>query len=1002
MDANQNQKQAIEHIIGPLLIVAGAGTGKTTTLVEKIKYLILEKNVKPEKILCLTFTEKAAFEMEERVDVALPYGFFQMWISTFHSFADEILRNDIHQIGLSGDYTLMTQAQTIMFLKKHLFALNLDYYRPVSNPTKFLVGLIRHFSRLRDEDISPSDYKKWVTSMKDKGEVKNPKNEKKITGGSDKKDRTDEEKVNELEDEERKKYEELARAYATYQELKRKENVFDFDDLIDHALQLFRKRPAVLAKYQQQFAHIMVDEFQDTNIAQYELVKLLAPARSKPNLTVVGDDSQAIYKFRGASVSNIMTFMKDYPEAKQVTLNDNYRSNQTILDHAYQLIQHNNPDTLEVKLGISKELKSHTKAKEKKPVHFELFHQEEDETGWIAKKIIELKKSRYTYQDVAILVRAHAHTEAIVRALARRGIPYQILGPGMLFKQPEVKDLVAFINTLADLEDTVSFYRLLSMQYFHLPQQDLVLLLGFSKKINVSLFQAIEICLSFTHEEWYRSEYAIYKPYLPLIKQSSKDALLHLMQILKTFLEQIKKRTAGELLFTFLEETDILEAISNPKTKREEKITLNITKFFNVLKRLEGNVEDASVFGIRDYIDMSMNLGESPIVQDADVALADAVNILTVHAAKGLEFPVVIIPDLVNGRFPTYNRKEQIPLPDALIKESLPEGDFHVQEERRLFYVAITRAKDMLFLTASQLYGEGVRKRKISPFVVETMGKDLVEGKEIQTHEKKEQLSLFDFKPTEDVEPIPLPQQVRTISYSQLQSYQMCPLQYKYRYVLKIPTPANAAASYGSTIHRALQEFYKVFMRDRSVDVDTLLDYAEEYWIPVGYNDRTHEQRMKKEAQTMLKNFYESFHNKHIDVIGLEQLFKVKIDQHVYVSGKIDRVDKKENDVIEIIDYKTGKIPNEKVLKKSTQLAIYALAATDQRMYHKKVEDVDLTFYYLQGPERITMKRTKEDLIEVKKEIKDVVRKINDEEFQPRVGLWCDFCPFKMICEAWQ
>ncbi|MBI1863431.1 UvrD-helicase domain-containing protein [Candidatus Microgenomates bacterium] len=325
---NPQQLEAVKYNDGPLLIIAGAGTGKTTTLVEKVHHLINQNLAKPEEILALTFTEKAAQEMETRVDERLPYGYTQTWISTFHSFADTILRTDISHIGLSPGYRLMTEAETISFLRERLFMFDLKYFRPLGNPNKFLSSLLQHISRLRDEDVTPEDYQKWVDQA-----------------GAD-----------DVEPEELQKRRELAHVYKVYQEIKVKEAVFDYGDLIHYLLVLFRKRPNILNQYRKQFKYILVDEFQDTNIAQYAMVKLLAPPESNPKLTVVGDDSQAIYKFRGASVSNILTFMKDFPTAKNVSLLTNYRSDQAILDHAYRLIKFNDPDTLEAQLGISKKL----------------------------------------------------------------------------------------------------------------------------------------------------------------------------------------------------------------------------------------------------------------------------------------------------------------------------------------------------------------------------------------------------------------------------------------------------------------------------------------------------------------------------------------------------------------------------------------------------------------------------------------------------------------------
>jgi len=260
------QLEAVKHNKGPLLIIAGAGTGKTTVITERIKYLVLEKKILPSQILALTFTDKASSEMEERVDKAMPYGYTQMWISTFHSFCDRVLRNESIHIGLNPSYKLLTEAESILLLKQNLFKFNLNYFRPLGNPNKFLSALIQHFSRLKDEDVKPGEYLRFV---KRKREFKNNKQEY-------------------------RKHLELANAYSTYEQIKIKEGVMDFSDLISNTLKLFRERKSILKNYQSQFEYILVDEFQDTNYAQNELAILLS--QDKKNITVVGDDDQSIYR----------------------------------------------------------------------------------------------------------------------------------------------------------------------------------------------------------------------------------------------------------------------------------------------------------------------------------------------------------------------------------------------------------------------------------------------------------------------------------------------------------------------------------------------------------------------------------------------------------------------------------------------------------------------------------------------------------------------------------
>src|SRR4030065_1325924 len=318
---NKEQLEAVKFKKGPLLIIAGAGTGKTTVITERIKYLITSKLAKANEILALTFTEKAAKEMQDRVYETLPYGYSDMWISTFHSFCDRILRLEALHIGLDPKYKLMTEAECVQLVRNNLFKFNLKYFRPLGNPTKFVAGMLQHFSRLQDENVIHNEYLNWVKKQK----IKNKK-------------LSEEEKI-ELE-----KWEELAKAYKTYNEIKVKEAVMDFGDLIIKTLELFKARKNILKVYCEKFKYILVDEFQDTNFVQNELAILLS-GKNK-NITVCGDDDQSIYRFRGAAVSNIIQFRKNFPKSKIVVLTKNYRSTQEILDRAYQLIQHNNPDRL--------------------------------------------------------------------------------------------------------------------------------------------------------------------------------------------------------------------------------------------------------------------------------------------------------------------------------------------------------------------------------------------------------------------------------------------------------------------------------------------------------------------------------------------------------------------------------------------------------------------------------------------------------------------------------
>lgn len=967
---NEEQKKAVEYNQGPLLVIAGAGTGKTAIIVEKIKHLLKNNLAKPEEILTLTFTEKAAYEMETRVDEALPYGIYNLRIATFHAFAEGALKEKGGEIGLPLNFKLLTDAESILFFRKNLFLFDFQYYRPLGNPNKFLEVLLKHFSRLKDEDIDEETYINF-----------SEKNQFTTT-------------------EEREKYQELARAYELYQKIKIKEGYLDFADLVFYLLKLFRQRPNVLKEYQKQYRYLLVDEFQDTNFSQYQLIKLLSPPKKNPYLTVVGDDNQSIYKFRGASISNILSFMKDYPQAQSVTLIKNFRSHQAILDAAYQLIKKNDPYTLEATLKINKRLISQRKDP-KGNIQFYLAQNINEETEYVLKKIKELVKNDYQYSDIAILIRANNHAEPFINSFIRNNIPYQLVGPGILFKQPEIKDLIAYLKILYDLEDSVSLYRVLSMNIFNFDTKDLSLLLSFAKKINRSLFQAIEIYLSFFYLQLKKEEFNIYKPYLPLFKKESKETLWQIFQMILKHIKQAKSKPSTTIIFYFLQDTGYLKRLTSPKNEKEEKVVLNIAKFFEKVKEFENHSEDNSVRALVEFLELTLEVGESPLISRDDLNQINAVNILTVHAAKGLEFPVIFLVNLVVNRFPSRKQNEVIKIPDQLIKEILPSGDYHLQEERRLFYVGLTRAKDLVFLTSSKLYGGEKRLAKLSPFVIETLGEEKLNQLLTQEKEKKAQLSIFDFQPQEEI--ITENKTIQNfVSYSQINVFQTCPLQYRYQYILKIPIQPSAAASFGSTIHIALQKFYSVYKDDgNKFNEEDLIKFYYENWIPIGYHSFSHEKKMKKEGEKMLRNFFKKFHHQKINICALEKSFKLKLDGKITLTGKIDRIDKNNNQ-IEIIDYKTGSVPKENQLKKDLQLAIYTLAVAYNPSFKVKLNDISVTYYYLQKGEKFTQKKSADEIEKAKEKIIKIVKQINQNEFPPNVGPWCDFCPFRMICEAWQ
>jgi len=887
---SQEQQQAIDHLKGPSLIIAGAGTGKTTVLTEKIKRIVTKKKVKPENILALTFTEKAAFEMEERIDKALPYGYFQTWVMTFHGFADTLLREHGLHIGLSPSYKILSDAECILFLRNNLQEFKIKYFFSTGNPTGFLASVIKHFSRLRDENIAPKEYLKYAKNFSKK---------------------TDSASLQEAE-----KTLELANMYQKYQELKLKHTVLDYSDLIFYLVRLLRKRENILEALKKQFQYCLIDEFQDTNIVQYDMLKLLFPPGAKPNLTVIGDDNQSIYKFRGASISNILSFSSDYRSAKTFVLNTNYRSYQSILDSSYQLIAHNNPDTLEARLGISKKLVANRgDRQEAQPKMLHNF-QGDEEGEQIAKKITSLAKSDdYQLNDFAILVRASNHAKPIIQALERFGLPFQFLGPTLLYYKNEIRDLIAVLRFMQNTQDSASLFRVLSMPIFNINRSELASLLAFSKRISVSLSEAL-IILKELYSGTSDSQLKSLGQHLPYFRPSTKNKFLKLQTLLENLLEKATKQSALVILYAFLDKSGYLKKLAEIKTLGDEERLGNITKFFTRLKKITGQFGEPSVTEVIEHIDLSLELGDTPKVENDFHEKENAVNVLTAHSAKGLEFKVVFISNLVADRFPTRRRNESLPIPESLIKEQLPQGDYHLQEERRLFYVAMTRAKDYLFLTSADYYQGNKRQKKISPFVIEALGMETVDSCLQLMENQKRQLSIFEFKPV--AKPVPLSlkpsdYKLDKFSYTQIQTYDRCPKQYEYRHLLRIPEPESAALSFGSSVHKALELFYKEIISGKVPTLKALIKHYQNSFAPLGYFSREMQERTYLHGQKLLTNYYQNFYDKNVETVLVEKKFTLKLnsDKKQYVvSGKIDRLDK-HGKQYEIIDYKTGKKPVE-------------------------------------------------------------------------------------------
>ncbi|HEY8635647.1 MAG TPA: ATP-dependent helicase, partial [Candidatus Limnocylindrales bacterium] len=693
---NPEQRRAVTHGAGPLLVVAGAGTGKTQVITRRIAWLIATRRAKPSEILALTFTDKAAEEMAVRVDQLVPYGYTDTAISTFHAFGDSLIREYALELGLPTDLRVLTRAEVVIFLREHLFEFELDAYRPLGDPTRFLAALATLFSRCKDEDISPADY----LAHADRVAAEAARLAETVAAGVGATGTT---AASEAALEDARRQTELARAYGTYQDLLAANGCIDFGDQVALALRLVRTSPAARAAIAGRFRYILVDEFQDTNRAQAELVAALADGHR--NVTVVGDDDQAIYAFRGAAVDNILAFQDRYLGARTVVLRRNYRSFGPILDAAYRLIRFNDPDRLEVRTGIVKRLRPERVAQAPAPVRLEVFATGSEEADWLAAEIGRRLEAGAAPRDHAILVRANGHADPILRALNMAGIPWRFSGASGLYARPEVRVLLAFLRVAADLESSVDLYALAASEAYGLGGEDLTAVVNMARRRNRSVWAVME--------ELDR------QPGILRVGPETRAAVRALVADLRAYAEAAHEQPAGELLYRFLRGSGLLARLVGTDTPAAEEQLQNIARFFEIVRSQSALLSDDRAIFVAPHLATLIEAGDDPATAELDPD-ADAVALLTIHKAKGLEFPVVFLPGMVAGRFPSGGRGDPLALPSGLSRGLPSTAEASLAEERRLCYVAMTRARDELVLSHAADYG-GARARRVSPFVLEAL-----------------------------------------------------------------------------------------------------------------------------------------------------------------------------------------------------------------------------------------------------------------------------------------
>ncbi|OFV81267.1 MAG: hypothetical protein A3B65_03830 [Acidobacteria bacterium RIFCSPHIGHO2_02_FULL_67_57] len=955
---NTPQRAAVEHLHGPLLVMAGAGTGKTRVIIERVLYLLdTIPALEGDNLLAITYTNKAADEMAARLRRLGDKRAERVGVHTFHDFCYQLLRRHDEALRILDDTDYW------IFLRRRLDQLGLDLFKRLSEPGRFLSDFRRFFSRCQDELVSPADYNRYVENLAAAFEK-----EKALLNTEEQAARA----------EELCEQQEIARAYGAAERLLAEAKRTTFGGSLLAAVRLLESNPEVRAHYQERLRYILVDEFQDANIAQIRLLELLA-ARHR-NLMVVGDDDQAIYRFRGASYASFKKFAELFPDCKRITLTQNYRSTARLLRVATELIAQNGP----ARFDPHKKLLPMQASGEK--VRLAEVEAATAEAAHLAGEIQRLRQAAGTYAGIAVLYRAHAHRNALVEALTAARIPFVIRRLSLL-SNTLVRDLIAYLRVIHRPGDNVSLARLLAIPAWGLSPERLRELTARAAAKRTSLMEAIES--------------------LPDSVRDGQTKLGELLRLLAELRAHAEEGALTELFDRLVERLGLRPLPSDPDARA-------LDTFARFLRQWEEEkCQTKRVAEFIEYFDYFEEAG-GEIELPEDQENRDAVQLMTVHTAKGLEFDSVFVLRVNRGDFPTRKRQPLFEFPEALMKEALPPGDFHIQEERRLFYVALTRARRRLTLTT--LTG----KRKAPSIFLEDILRNAAAGREV------EQLAPAVKAPAAEPGGPPFgaaqgplfaarqaalcysriaqwardtagppPAEPLELSHSAVETYQKCPLKYKLGQEWQLRGAATPAMIFGQIMHASVREFFRARQRRRALPVEEVRHIYDQQWRLTGwpFRDAYQQEEYRASGWQQFEAFCRSQADAPVQVLELEKTFHWPWED-VVLTGRIDQVNRLDAAGVEIVEYKTGQPrPPEKV-EKDLQLALYALAAR----HHLKLKPERLTLYNLTVNQPISFSPTEKTAARALEAVREVAARVRAREFPAHPGYWCRYCDYRRVC----
>ena len=870
---NPEQAAAVAHNEGPLLVVAGAGTGKTQVITRRIARLVAEKKAKPSQILALTFTDKAAREMAERLEGMIGWDAVQVPVMTFHAFGTEILRNYASHIQRSVRGGLLNDTQKTLLLFQHIDRIKLTYYGGDRGLYEFLESVTRYIGNLQNDSIDVAKYREYVRGLQDEpGEI-HPQD------------------IAEQVD--------LLALYELYEAIKIETGHYDYADQLLIPLQILHDKPNIAERLRRQYHYVLVDEYQDTNGVQDELLRKLVA--DDGNLFAVGDDDQAIYAFRGARIENILEFVEHFKVKQPVALTQNYRSGQEILDASYRLIQHNNPERLESRLSLDKRLIGQ---REGSTVVFTPYAKQADEYAGILDALTSQIKDGVKEDSIAVLAATHAPLRQIAKGLRERNIPYALSTSANIFEQTELLQLWYLLDWIGNRAKSEAIFHLVLGPYIGWEPEEYRLIHAVAYENTISFEEAL--------------------------RASESPKAQELVSLLDTWRNWSREYGVTQLAYKLIFETGVSD-----KLIADAATTNRTLRVFEDLDRLFGQMQDYESVYLDGSLAAYQGVFPKPpgLEVKEPVGSPDGIQLLTVHASKGLEFPIVYLMGLTQRSWSeARGGGGGIKVPEALLRSSdLPPA----HEYRRQMYVALTRAKDELYLSAPVQTSSG-SKQTTTTFIVEAgIGQRPLTTVEASTKTDEILLKLQRYYPLKDTS-VGVKLSFETedgwieLSVTAMSGYEYCPYDFYLQHVLGIHHPAGPQMAFGTMLHAVFEAYYKSKLNGQALSLEELRDILDSLWDERGYDTAEAASQSHASAHDTLKFFYEREIVLDRTILGSEVAISFEIPEaKLRLRGKIDAYFNTPEG-IELRDFKTGRKTDPEKLSKDAkdnfQLRTYALA----------------------------------------------------------------------------